>query len=66
MTRPSISVFMPIPGSPVRGWLRVRRDCVRRVQIHKHLQKMGLIIPILLGITGEGFNAGTHRRPAPL
>jgi hypothetical protein len=27
--------------------LRVRHDCVRRVQIHKHLQKMGLIIPIL-------------------
>jgi hypothetical protein len=33
--------------------LRVRHDCVRRVQIHKHLQKMGLIISILRDIVGE-------------
>ncbi len=30
-----------------RFGLRVRHDCVRRVQIHEHLQTMGLIIPIL-------------------
>jgi predicted RND superfamily exporter protein len=36
-------VLARYPGSV----LRVRHDCVRRVQIHKHLQKMGLIIPIL-------------------
>jgi hypothetical protein len=28
-------------GMPGSG-LWVRHDCVRRVQIHKHLQKMGL------------------------
>jgi hypothetical protein len=38
-----VSRCLPQPGSG----LRVRHDCVRRVQIHKHLQKMGLIIPIL-------------------
>jgi hypothetical protein len=35
---------LEMPGSG----LRVRHDCVRRVQIHEHLQIMGLIIPILI------------------
>ena len=41
------------PGSV----LRVRHDCVRRVQLHKHLQKMGLIIPILYSLVNraQGF-----------
>ena len=40
---------MGSPADPPGSVLRVRHDCVRRVQIHKHLQKMGLIIPILIG-----------------
>ena len=53
-----------LPGSV----LSVRHDCVRRVQIHKHLQKMGLIIPIL----GASFSypridfAATFSRRRPL
>jgi hypothetical protein len=43
ITATPIALLLRWPGSV----LRVRHDCVRRVQIHKHLQKMGLIIPIL-------------------
>jgi hypothetical protein len=56
---PALATEAPLPRLPGSG-LRVRHDSVRRVQMHEHLQRIGLAIAILNQATPRAPNWETH------
>jgi hypothetical protein len=52
-----------MPEKNIDSELRVRHDWVRRTQIHEHLQRVGLIVPILRSLGSLGGRVHAFRYP---